>query len=132
MTSKRKRCGAAVRAGRLEKARQFWDAAEIVDTLADLGEDDLVDAYITLCVHAGVAAADVICCARLGEHAQGDAHEEAIALLATADKTAARHLRTLLALKTRAGYSDRRSTSADRTRSRRAADALVAAAIAER
>jgi hypothetical protein len=30
-----KPCSAAVRAGRLAKARQFWDAADILHTLVD-------------------------------------------------------------------------------------------------
>jgi hypothetical protein len=44
-------------------------AAEIVDAFAD--EDlDLDDACVTLLVHAGIAAADVVCCRRLGKHAK--------------------------------------------------------------
>lgn len=56
--------------GRLAKARQFADAAH--DVLALAGEaDDVADAFVTLAVHAGIAAADVICCVRLGRHARG-------------------------------------------------------------
>jgi hypothetical protein len=51
---------------------------------------DVADAYVTLLVHAGIAASDVICCARLGEHAQGDNHVEAVALLAPLTPTAQR------------------------------------------
>lgn len=40
--------------------------------------NEVADAYVTLCVHAGIAAPDVICCASLGEHAQGENHSEAI------------------------------------------------------
>jgi hypothetical protein len=50
---------------------------------------EVADAYVTLCVHAGIAASDVICCSSLGRHAQGDSHEEAAVLLASADKDAA-------------------------------------------
>lgn len=53
------------------KAMQFLDAAETVETLAD-DSNDVADAYVTLCVHAGIAAADVICCKRLGEHSRGE------------------------------------------------------------
>lgn len=120
-----KKCTPAIREGRLSKARQFWEAADLIETAVGNQEEDLVDAYITLCVHAGIAAADVICCARTGQHAQGPNHEEAIKLLASADKAAARHLRTLLDLKTRSGYSERRSAKTDRMRSRRAASALI-------
>lgn len=47
-----------------------------VRALADEAAD-VSDAYVTLLVHAGIAAADVICCQRLGEHALGDSHAEA-------------------------------------------------------
>ena len=73
--------------------------------MADLAQQDVADAHVMLCVHAGIAASDVICCARLGEHSQGENHSEAIALLKTADKAAAKHLSTLLALKTKSAYS---------------------------
>lgn len=42
----------------------------------------MTDAYVPLCVHAGIAASDVVCCAKLGEHAQGENHDEAVGLLA--------------------------------------------------
>jgi hypothetical protein len=74
---------------------------------------------------AGIAAADVICCARLGVHAEGLNHNEAVNLLASTDKTASRDLATLLGLKTRSGYSAQQSSRSDRTRARRAAQALV-------
>lgn len=122
----RTRCTAGTRAGRLAKAEQFLEAASIVEAIVD--EDDLIDAYITLCVHAGIAAADVVCCARLGEHASGQSHEEAKGLLARADKKLADHLGTLLGMKTFAGYSSQRSSKTSRTRAKRAADALVQAA----
>lgn len=125
---KTKPCSATTRRGRLNKAKQFWDAAGILDDLVSDEEEDLVDAYITLCIHAGIAAADVICCARLGKHAQGQSHEEAIALLDSVDPAAARHLATLLRMKTRIGYGDMPGTTADRTKAKRAAGALITAA----
>jgi hypothetical protein len=79
-------------------------------------------------VHAGIAAADVICCTRLGVHARGQDHNEAISLLASVDKAASRHLATLLSLKTRSGYGALKSSYSDRTRAQRAAHALVDAA----
>jgi len=78
-----------------------------------------------LCVHAGIAASDVICCTSLGEHAQGENHDEAIGLLAKADKDVVKHLRTLLNLKTKAGYSHTRATPDEFKRAGRAAEALV-------
>jgi hypothetical protein len=79
-TDRTKDCDSATRAGRLQKARQFMDAANTIETLADDGVD-VADAYVTLCVHAGIAAADVICCARLGKHSQGEDHVSAVGLL---------------------------------------------------
>ena len=55
----------------------------MIETLVDDG--DLADAYVTLCVHAGIAAADVICCTALGKHATGDDHNHAVALLRQVD-----------------------------------------------
>jgi len=110
--------------GRLHKANQFIAAADMIRELVD-EQGDVADAYVTLCVHAGIAASDVICCASLGEHAQGENHDEAVSLLAKADKDVAKHLRTLLNLKTKAGYSHTPATLGEFTRAGRAAEALV-------
>ena len=75
-----KRYAAATRMGRLAKAKQFQLAANTISTIMD--DQVIADAYVTLCVQAGIAAADVICCAKLGEHHQGENHNEAIALVA--------------------------------------------------
>jgi hypothetical protein len=111
----------------LRKSEQFLAAADLVRDLAD-EDDDVADAFATLCVHAGIAASDVICCIRLGEHAQGENHSETIALLKTADKAAAQHLSALLALKTKSGYSHMPITPGESKRAGRAAEALVEAA----
>ena len=116
-----------MRRGRLAKAEEFAAAAATVHELADEARD-VSDAYVTLCVHAGIAAADAICAARLGRYSRGESHEEAAALLATVDKSYARHLQTLLGLKTRAGYSHQRSTLQNALRAGRAMDALMTAA----
>lgn len=121
-------CSAATRAGRLTKARQFHLAAETIATLVD--DVDISDAYVTLCVHAGIAAADVICCAKLGAHATGQRHADAITLLATVDRVLANHLKTLLAMKTRSGYSPTMTSAADQRRAGRAATAILLAAEA--
>jgi hypothetical protein len=122
-----KACDPATRAGRLVKARQFMDAAHMIETLADEA-GDIADAYVTLCVHAGIAAADVICCARLGRHARGDDHGSAVELLERTGPDAARHLRTLLSMKTKAGYTAIPVSGSEHTRAGRAARALVDAA----
>jgi hypothetical protein len=120
-------CTAAIRQGRLRKAEQFLTAADLVRDLAD-EDGDVADVFATLCVHAGIAASDVICCIRLGEHAQGENHNETIALLKMADKAAAKHLSALLALKTKSGFSHNAITPAESKRAGHAAEALVEAA----
>lgn len=122
-----RRCTAAIRQGRLGKAEEFLNAAETIAASAD-DENDIGDAYVTLCVHAGIAAADVVCCARLGEHAQGTNHNEAKALLRRVDKGLADDLGILLSLKTDAGYSAKKTSADNRKRAERAAQRLVDAA----
>ena len=122
-----KRCTASSRVGRLAKARQFLLAAETITTVID--DQEIADAFVTLCVHAGIAAADVICCARLGVHHAGENHNDAVTLLASADRSAAKHLKALLDMKTRAGYSPVLTSAADQKRAGRAAAALVTIAL---
>jgi hypothetical protein len=88
-------CTRDVRSGRLRKAGRFLDAANLI---ADQGgkEAGNADAFITLCIHAGIAASDIICCCRLGQHAQGDSHNEALTMLGQADSGSVKHLRVLL------------------------------------
>ena len=84
-------CDGSTRAGRLAKARQFASSAVDVLALAD-DEAAVSDVFVTLAVTAGIAAADVICCARLGVHARGESHDDAVALLKQADTDAAASL----------------------------------------
>jgi hypothetical protein len=119
-----------VTAGRLRKAEQFVDAAETVREFAD-DEMDVADAHVTLCVHAGTAAADVICCVSLGMHAVGESHSEALALLESVrpdGSELAKSLRTLLGMKTRAGYAAEPVAAEDRKRAQRQTERLVRAA----
>jgi hypothetical protein len=119
-----KKCTAAVRAGRLKKAREFRLATDLLEESTS-GQDDLADAYVTMCVHAGIAAADVICCRRLNVHHQGENHEEAVTMLGRVDRRLAGDLATLLRKKTAAGYGDRVSSAADRKQAKRAMERLV-------
>lgn len=116
-------CDKTARLGRLRKAAQFLEAASIVQTRSG-GEADLDNAYVTLCVHSGIASADVICCAVLGKHAHGDNHDEAVTLLKTADPEAAKHLAVLLGMKSKAGYTALPVRPKDVKRAQRAAESL--------
>ena len=130
MTSRTVPCDHATAAGRLKKAEQFLDAAEIIRELAN-DEEDVGDAYVTLCVHAGIAAADAICCLALREHARGETHHEAIQLIGRVrpgGEELAKTLSALLTVKTRAGYSAQPVTAEQRKRARRSAQKLVRAA----
>jgi hypothetical protein len=65
---------------------------------------------------------------KVGEGAQGQDHNEAVTLLQSVDKSAAKYLAALLDMKTRSGYSAVKSSTADRRRAKRSADALIQAA----
>lgn len=121
-------CNRSERAGRLNKAEQFLAAASLILELAD-GEDDFTDAYVTMAVHAGIAAADVICCARLGRHSSSGTHSDAVRLLeTTVDREISKDLAVLLGMKNVSGYSARSTTSTDRLKAQRAAERIVEAA----
>jgi hypothetical protein len=116
-------CGADIRRGRLRKAEQFADAANLIHEYVDTDDDD-ADAYVTLCVHAGIAASDVICCAvsasmRRGESQRGNRAPERV------ETDAAKHLSVLLGLKTKSGYSHMPATRDEVKRAGRAAEALI-------
>jgi hypothetical protein len=121
MTGRTRECPPAVRVGRLKKATEFYEAAVEI-------EDGRPNASVDLFVDAGIAAADVICCFRLGVFAVGDNHNEAVSLLRQADRGVEKHLRTLLNLKTKVAYTHQPVTTDERKKASRAADALVEAA----
>jgi hypothetical protein len=120
-------CDPAVLAGRLAKARQFAAAANDVLALAEEAQE-VADAFVTLAVHAGIAASDVICCVRLGRYARSERHDGAISLLGSAHEDAAKSLSVLLRMKTVAGYSYRPVSTSDRLRAERAMNTLLEAA----
>ena len=125
-------CDEVIAAGRLKKANQFLGSARDVGELAD-DEADVRDAVVTLLVHAGIAAADAICCRALGRYSLGsDNHEEAVSLLRKVRQPdgaqLAKHLTRLLGMKTKAGYAHRPVTAKERIQAERAASELVDAA----
>ena len=73
-------CDSVVLSGRMAKAERFADAAAVVHEFTSEAAD-IADPYVTLCVHAGIAGGDVICCARLGEYSRGENHSEAVKLM---------------------------------------------------
>jgi hypothetical protein len=134
VTTRIRECDAATAAGRYRKAEQFLSAAETVRDLAD-DEAEVGDAFVTLCVHAGIAAADVICCSALGHFVQGDDHNQAVAELSKIrpdGEKLGNDLRTLLMMKTRAGYAAPPVNADQRKRAWRRAEALLEAAATRR
>jgi hypothetical protein len=105
----------------MRKAKNFMEAADLIRDCVD----EAADAYVTLCVHAGIAASDVICCKLLKKHAHGENHNEAAVLLKEADPGTDKHLLTLLSMKTLAGYGHESTSLDDVKRAGRAADALL-------
>lgn len=99
------RCSDADARNRLRHARRFIEVAALV---ADEGDDvEYASVAASLCVLAGIAASDAACCKALGQRARGQAHSEAVALLATVEPggaEGARALRRLLSLKDEAHY----------------------------
>lgn len=113
--------------GRLAKAKQFLQVADDTRELAD-EESEIADAAVTLYVHAGIAASDVICAKHLGKYSRGENHQQAIKLLSKVDKDLSRQLKTLLDMKTRAGYGHSPISTQNLLRATRAAQTLVEAA----
>jgi hypothetical protein len=125
-------CDDAVISGRLRKAEQFLEAAETIRDFAD-DEAEIGDAFVTLCVHAGIAASDVLCCKALGHFAQGDDHQQAVAELskvAPDGKQLGKDLHVLLGMKSMAGYAAPPVGAEERKRAWRRAGNLVEAARA--
>ena len=102
----------------MSKAREFFSSAEKLGELADPA--DPVDAQVALYVQAG--------CAQLGEHANGQDHNEAIALLKQVDDKLALCLSRILSLKTRTSYSSEPASRNHLKQAQRAAAQLLAGA----
>lgn len=103
----------AVKAGRWAKAQHFADAAELHRPPEGFDQDGSGDIFVTLAVHAGIAATDVICIGALGEYSPTGAHDESLALVGRVDKAARTSLSRLLGLKTKAGYTHRPVSRSD-------------------
>jgi hypothetical protein len=128
---KTKPCDRAEARQRLQSAVSYQQVAATTAVLSERDDPYRWSSLITNCVHAGIAAADAICCAVLGEHAQGDDHQQAIELLrrvTPGGTDLAKALAALLAMKTAAGYGTGPLREEKAKRARRSADRLVSAA----
>jgi hypothetical protein len=123
-------CDEPTMRGRLRKAEQFLAVAEGLQRESEEGEE-VGDALVTVCVHAGIAASDVLCCKALGRHVQGDDHQQAVTELSKISprgKELGKDLRVLLQMKTQAAYAAAPIGAGERKRAWRKAKALVEAA----
>jgi hypothetical protein len=130
MATRLRNCNEGIADGRFAKAEQFLEAATTIRDLAD-DEAAVGDALVTLCVLAGIAASDVICCKALGHFVQGEDHLQAIAELSKVvpdGKRLGNDLRALLQMKTQAGYAAPPVSAEQRKRAWRRAETLVEAA----
>ena len=117
----RKQCDARQARQRLIDARQFLEAAELLDA---------PDVVATNAIHAAIAAADAITCHALGERSSGGSHVVAVDLLRQVDPRVATTLDRALDRKTQAGYESADISSSDARRCVKWAAQLVAAAEA--
>lgn len=111
-------CDRAVINGRLAKALEFFNAAELL-------QDDMPTAAADLFIDSGIASSDVICCLRLGQHSSSGNHHEASALLKRADPGSDKHLNILLALKNKTSYTHQSLSVTECTKMNRAAAHLL-------
>ena len=123
-------CGPAEARRRARMSRTYLDVAD----QATLGEsDEGRNVAAGNAVLAAIAAADALCCLRLGRYARGQAHQEATALLKTVrpDGAAlAKDLATVLGVKDAAHYGTVFVSPTVLRSTLRAATRLVAAAEA--
>jgi hypothetical protein len=130
MATRLRECSEAITKGRLSKAEQFLEQAAAIRDLAD-DEDKVGDSFVSLCVLAGIAASDVLCCRALGHFVQGEDHRQAVSELSKvrpSGKQLSADLSVLLQMKSRAGYGALAVRADDRKRAWRKAESLVDAA----
>ena len=118
-------CDARHARKRLADARKFL---ELADTVADPDQPTSLGVSAANAVLAGIAAADAMCCAALGERSRSEDHRDAtrlLALVTPGGDEAANALGRLLAVKNDAEYGLTNVSRAARERALRQARKLV-------
>ena len=115
----RKPCDVRQARLRLVDARQFLEAADLLDA---------PDVVATCAIHVAIAAADAITCHALGERSSDGNHVSAVDLLRQVDATLATALKRALDRKTQAGYESVDVSKADAARCVKWAKQLLSAA----
>jgi hypothetical protein len=106
----------------LRIAEQYLSLAEILENDPS---DGAINACIGNCVLAGIAAADALCYARLGERYSGPDHNQAADILDRVDKELGTMLRSLNRLKTKSQYGDEWLTDSTRKSALRITRTLI-------
>ena len=117
----RKPCDVQQARQRLVDARQFLEAAKLLDA---------ADVVATCAIHAAIAASDAITCHALGERSNDGNHVSAVDLLRQVDAKLATALKRALDRKTQAGYESVDISAADAASCLKWAEQLLAAAEA--
>lgn len=117
----RKPCDVQQARQRLVDARQFLEAAKLLDA---------PDVVATCAIHAAIAASDAITCHALGERSNDGNHASAVDLLRQVDAKLATALKRALDRKTQAGYESVDIAAADAESCVKWAGQLLAAAEA--
>lgn len=124
-SSRTRPCDRHDAAQRHDQAKAFAALAELDPEAAD---GPTRSAAVSNAVLAGIAAADSICCRRLGRHAAGDDHQQALGLVEEAGEVgrkARRHLETLLSIKHKAQYEEADPTVTEAKRAIRAMGSIL-------
>ena len=120
-------CGKGTARGRLAIAIEYQ---ELAYSKSVASTDAARNAAVGNAVLAGIAAADAICCVRLGERSSSSDHSDAVALLTKVDKKLGQHLSTLIGSKSTSHYGDTFVGSETLKSCLRAMDHLVRTAVA--
>ena len=117
----RKPCDVQQARQRLVDARQFLEAAKLLDA---------PDVVATCAIHAAIAASDAITCHALGERSNDGNHLSAVDLLRQVDPRLATALKRALDRKSQAGYESVDISAAVAANCVKWAEQLLAAANA--
>lgn len=115
-------CGRTQAKNRLDVAKQYQELAHLK---SDEDTGAARNAAAGNAVLAGIAAADAICCLRLGQRSSSSDHTDAIALLAKVDKKLAQDFSILIGDKPTSHYGDSFIGTQSLKRCLRAMDHLV-------
>lgn len=96
-------CGKSAARGRLDVAREYQGLAH---SKANLDTGAIRNAVAGNAILAGIAAADAICCIRLGERSTSSDHSDSVSLLAKVSPELAQKLSTLIGSKPTSHYGE--------------------------